>query len=47
MEGAGKPNDVDDEYGAELDAMVQETETKIQQKEIDKPKEPAQKRSMF
>lgn len=43
MEGAGQTNDVDDDYGAELDAMVQETENKIQQKEIDKPKDDPQK----
>ena len=47
MEGAGKNDDVDDDYGAELDAMVQETESKIRQKEIDKPKEQTQKKSMF
>lgn len=47
MEGAGQTNDVDDDYGAELDAMVQETESKIQQKENDKPKEQPQKKSMF
>jgi hypothetical protein len=35
MEGA---DEVDDEYGAELDAMVQETESQIQKKEIEKPK---------
>ena len=43
MEGASQTNDVDDDYGAELDAMVQETENKIQQKEIDKPKDDPQK----
>ena len=39
MDGPGQTNDVDEDYGAELDAMVQETESKIQLKEIDKPKE--------
>ena len=39
MEGGDQANDIDDDYGAELDAMVQETESKIQQKETEKPKE--------